>query len=351
MKIGLDISPLADTRKLSHRVRGTGTYIQQLKDGLETYYPHEQLICFSKGESIPQADIVHFPYFEPFFLMLPLQLPKRTLVTVHDLTPFVFPEEFPRGIKGEIKWWMQKRQLKKAARIITDSNVSKNDIMKFTGIAAENISVVYLAASSVYKKKTYTKTQIKAFYDRYNLPNKFVLYVGDVTWNKNIPRLVQAATSLSIPLVLIGKAFTEPGIDMTNSWNKDLVWVQDEVKKAKNIIVPGFVTQKDLVMFYNMATVFVMPSLYEGFGLPVLEAMNCGCPVITTKAGSLSEVAEEAAVYVDPYDITSIGKGIQAVYNSTALQESLQAKGIEQAKKFTWEKTVKATVDIYKAVV
>src|SRR3972149_154950 len=218
MKIAIDVSPL----QTEHRARGVGFYLEHLKKALVKYHSENTYIFFVRGEKLSEdIDLIHFPYFEPFFLALPLYKKFKTVVTVHDLTPIVFNQNFPRGIKGEIKWQMQKFSLRKSNRIITDSNCSKNDIVKYVGINRDLIDVIYLAAGEKFRKLEIgpdgsfhsgsrtneipldtCKLEIKK---RYKLPSSFVLYVGDVTWNKNLPRLIDAIKTTDIPLVMVGK--------------------------------------------------------------------------------------------------------------------------------------------------
>lgn len=348
MKIAIDISPL----QTGHKVRGAGFYLENLKRALVKYYPQNEYKFFTRGENLPEdVDLVHFPYFEPFFLALPIYKKYLTVVTVHDLTPIVFKKHFPRGLKGEIKWQMQKYALKKANAIITDSNCSKKDIIKRVGVPAERVSVIYLAAGEEFKIIHNSEFIIRNLRKKYNLPEKFVLYVGDVTWNKNLPRLVEVVKSINVPLVMVGKALVSEDFDRNNPWNKDLVKVQDLAKDDKNIIRLGFVPTEDLVTIYNLATVFVMPSLYEGFGLPILEAMSCGCPVITTKQGSLGEVAGDAALYVDAYSKEDMTKGIKEVFENPILQKKLMLEGLKRINEFSWKKAAGETLEVYKKVI
>lgn len=351
MNIAIDISPLESGHYLQHRVRGTGFYLENLKRSLLKYHPENSYTLFTRGEKVSRnIELVHYPYFEPFFLTLPLFSKTKKVVTVHDLTPFVFPKEFPAGLKGKIKWQIQKQALKGADAVITDSMCSKNDIIKHTGISSSKINVVYLAASSEFKKIDKSSI-LNSIRKKYNLPEKFVLCVGDVTWNKNLPRFIAAVKKTKIPMVMVGGALISENIDLNNPWNKDLVEVRKLIEEDHGIITLGFIPKEDLVLLYNMATIFAMPSLYEGFGLPILEAMSCGCPVVTSKEGSIPEVAGDSAFYINAYDSDNIAKGIKAIYENRDLQERYSTKGLIQVKKFSWKKTAKATVKVYESII
>ena len=346
MRIAIDISPLTSGNFLQHRVRGTGFYLKNLKESLLKYHPDNEYEFFNKQEKIKiEPDIIHYPYFEPYFLTLPSKVSGNNVVTVHDLTPLVFKNEFPAGVRGEVKWIIQKKRLKRAGAIITDSNSSKKDINKFSGIDNSKIHVVYLAAASYFTQIPEEKK--RGIIKKFNLPEDFVLYVGDVTWNKNLPGLIEAISKTGSNLVIAGAAFANEAFDRSNPWNKDLAKSQELAKQNKRIISTGFVDNDDLVALYNAAKLLVMPSFYEGFGLPVLEAMSCGCPVVTTNMGSLPEIAGQAAYFVDPYSIDSIRKGIEKIAEDKNLREKLSMKGLEQALKFSWKKTAIGTVNVY----
>lgn len=348
MRIAIDVSPLTSGNFLAHRVRGTGFYLNNLKESLLKYHGDNDYTFFKRGDKIKsKPDIVHFPYFEPYFLTLPSNTGKNCVVTVHDLIPLVFENEFPAGIKGKIKWLIQKKRLKEAGAIIADSNSSKKDIVKYAGIKEDKIFVVYLAAAGYFKPLVNTPT-LRSIKVKYKLPDNFVLYVGDVTWNKNLPGLIEAVGRTEFHLVIAGAAFAEESYDRNNPWNKDLVKSQKLAKQNKKIISTGFVENKDLVGLYNAAGLFVMPSFYEGFGLPVLEAMQSGCPVVTSQRGSLKEIAGDAAYFIDPGNINSISSGITKLMLDSDLREKLIKKGFAQAKKFTWRKTADNTFNVYK---
>lgn len=351
MNIAIDISPLKSGNYLQHRVRGSGFYLQNLRNALEKNFPENKYLYFTRGEKLNKnVSIVHYPYFEPFFITLPLFFKNKTVVTVHDLTPLVFPDHFEAGFRGKIKWQIQKRALQNADAIITDSESSKKDIVKYTGIASERIRVVYLAAGSGFKVLN-SGEKINKIKTKYGLPDKFVLYVGDATWNKNLPRLIEAVSRVDIPLVMTGKALVSRDVDVHNPWNKDLVKVQKMAAKNKKIFRLGFVSEEDLVTLYNAATLFTMPSLYEGFGLPVLEAMACGCPVVTSKNGSLIEIVGDAAKFVDSEDIDGMAKTIKEVFDNRTLQKELSQKGLTQCAEFSWKKTAEDTMKVYRDVI
>lgn len=354
MEIAIDVSPLEGRHSSDHKVRGIGFYVQNLKNSLRKYFPDNKYHFFVNRKGLPSdIDVVHYPYFEPFFKTLSFLKKYPSVITIHDLTPLVFPKHFPSGIKGNLKWQLQKILLRHIDQIITDSESSKKDIMRLTGINGKRITVIYLAASEEFTQVSEIKNSfiLKEVRRKYNLPEKYVLYVGDGTWNKNLPRLIEAVKKINIPLVMVGKALAEKDFDKNNPWNQDLVKVHELADDDKRIIRLGFVRAEDLVNIYNLATVFVMPSLYEGFGLPILEAMQCGCPVVTTKEGSLKEIAGDAAFFVDAYNIESIASGIEQVIENKRLQRELSDKGLNQAKKFSWEKTARETIGVYEKIV
>lgn len=338
MRIAL-VSP--KSHFMQHRVRGTGFYITNLEKSLRSCDKQSIYISCSQDQIPSDVDIVHYLFFEPFFMTLPFFKKTKTIITIHDLIPLVFPQNFPKGIKGSLRWEIQRRLLKGVDTIVTDSDSSKKDIQRFTGVEPDKIKVIYLAASKNFKKIKNPKLN-------YNLPDKFVLYVGDATWNKNLPKLVEAIKKINLPLVMVGKALVDNNFDKKNPWNSDLLKIQNLTKDNKEIIKLGFVSDEDLTMLYNRATIFAMPSLYEGFGLPLLEAMGSGCPVVTSRKGSIPEIGGNAVYYVDPYNLNDIANGIKKVFSNKKLREELSQKGLDQAKKFSWEKTAKQTANVYR---
>ncbi|MFH0749604.1 MAG: glycosyltransferase family 1 protein [Candidatus Gottesmanbacteria bacterium] len=346
MHIAIDISPLSS----GHQGRGTGVYTKELIKALQTYESqHTYQLVDGKDVDVKKADLIHYPYFDPFFLTLPVIKKKPTVVTVHDLIPLVFPDKFPAGIRGNIKWQIQKTSLLGATRIITDSDSSKRDIHIITGFDEQKIDRVYLAQSDVYKPIG-DKTVLIALRKKYAILDQFMLYVGDVNWNKNIPGLLRAYAHLlssnarlQVKLVLVGKAFT----DMSLKEIQDIHALIQELGIKNQIILPGFVSEEDLAGLYSIAQCLVQPSYYEGFGLPVLEALACGCPVVAADNSSLSEIMGPA-IHVHADKTESIANGIQSVLSlSSKEKDVLRVKGFDWVKQYTWKKTAHETVQVY----
>lgn len=344
MKIALIVPPL-----IGHETRGTGVYFRNLAESLERFTD-----CVVEKEQIgtvsPDVNLLHFPYFDPFFMTLPLLRFKKTVVTVHDLTPIKFAGHFPRGIKGEIKWQLQKRILSGVDAIITDSEASKHDVMTHIGYDSQRIFPVYLAPEMKYFRKSspFEKQRVRR---HYGLPAQFALYVGDVNWNKNVPNVIRAATQARLPLVIVSRSFVERHDQNYNAWKDSLLEAQELATGNSLVKGIGYLEKDDLVIIYELATVLLMPSYYEGFGLPVVEAMASGCPVITSRGGSLSEIiGEETAVIVDPDKVDQIAESLRTVFTNKTLSKKLSEKGKAQAKKFSWEKTARQTYEVYKKV-
>lgn len=350
MKVALDISPLRTRHASEHQVRGSGFYITNLIQSLEKYFPDNRYIYFTNEEGLKEkVDIIHIPYFEPFFLSLPLIKKQKTVVTIHDLIPIVFPNHFASGIRGTAVWHLQKILLRQIDAIMTDSIASQHDISRLTGIPKDRVSVIYL--SFAWDFDSGTSESLETVRKKYALPKQFALYVGDVTWNKNLPKILSSVLKINMPLILVGKAIKEADYDKNNPWNEDRVFVQHLLATEKNLQALGFIPTKDLKALYQLATVFVMPSLYEGFGLPILEAMRMGCPVITTKKGSLPEVAGNAAYFVNANSQEEIANAITRIRDDKELRNDLVQKGFKQAENFSWKKTTESVIASYNAVV
>jgi len=242
--------------------------------------------------------------------------PKVT--TVHDLVFLKYPETVDPLIRAT-----QERRLKRlksnSTTIIADSECTKNDLVELCGISKERITVVYPGISPDYKSQS--TREIERVKTKYNLPAQFILSVGTQEPRKNLARLAEAASTLNIPLVLVGR----------HGWGD----------KTQTL---GFVPDSDLPALYSAATVFAYPSLYEGFGFPVLEAMTCGTAVVTSNVSSLPELAGNAAVLADPLSVDSIKSGIEQAIKS---REKLIKLGITRAQRFTWARTAQQVMEVY----
>ncbi|MBI4039331.1 glycosyltransferase family 4 protein [Candidatus Daviesbacteria bacterium] len=338
MKVALDTSPLTS----GHRVRGIGTYTKNLAQALVKIAGLE-LVTFQGGK-IPDCDIVHYPYFDLFFQSLPIFKNKPTVVTIHDVVPLRFPQHFPSGIRGQLKFLLQKLSLQSARAVVTDSDASKSDIVKFLKVAPQKIFSIHLAPSPIFSRIS-DQSQLDAARQKYQLPASYILYVGDVSYNKNLPRLLEAIADLDVNLVMVGQAVA----DETVAETKELMTKINQLGLKERVWRLGFVADEDLVAIYNLAGCLVLPSLAEGFGLPVLEAMATGCPVVTSNISSMAEIAGAAAILVDPNDTKNISWGIREVLDRDK-GEALREKGAEQVKKFSWDKTAQATVKVYRQV-
>jgi glycosyltransferase involved in cell wall biosynthesis len=232
------------------------------------------------------------------------------------------------GIRGFAKLVINKYLIRKNVdAIITISETSKKDICRFLGVDPKIVHVIYLAPREIFKKLEIKK--------RYGLPNRFVLYVGDINYNKNIPNLVKACKIAKIPLVIAGKQAKEvESLDLNHA----------ELKHLKNIdwlgvLRLGFVPDSDLVAIYNLASVYVQPSFYEGFGLPVLEAVACATPVVAVKTQALVEILGDGINYADPRDPEKMAQSILS-----------PNKNIKLPRDYSWKKTAKETLKVYEDV-
>lgn len=341
LKVALIKPPIKD-----HKFRGTGIYTDSLFKHLKKI-PQLSINLVDYNDDVTDYDLVHYPYFDPFFLTLPLIKKKPVVVTVHDLIPLKFSEHFPKGIKGSLKWLMQKMSLKSADMIITDSIASQEDIAALTGINNPKIKVIYLGVDESFKVIE-DKIKLGRVKTKYRLPERYILHVGDINYNKNIPGLIKAFSKTNqkdnnLYLVLVGNGFVNYSPQLS-----ELVELIEELKLDSRIIRIGYIPKGDLVGFYNQAVVYLQISYAEGFGLPVLEAMACGCPVIVSNVSSLPELVSDAGLLVDPQNIVGISECIEDVCKNAELRKELSIKGLKNVKNFCWNKCAEMTVNVYR---
>lgn len=343
MKIAIDVSPLAT----GHSVRGIGSYTANLVEQFKRQDWGVEFIFFENPNSPPpETDIIHHPYFDIFFKTLPSKKNSgRVVVTIHDVIPLVFPDHFPVGPKGFINLFFQKRALATVDAVVCDSETSKKDICDKLSYPAEKIQVIYLAAGPNFKKLK-SPNMLSKVAQKYHLPKEFIVYVGDVNWNKNLEGLVEAIKISRVNLVMVGSAICDKNLIQTQNIDKLI----KKLNLQKQIIKTGYLPEIDLIAIYNLADLTVLPSFYEGFGLPVLESMACGTPVVCSKVASLAEIADNA-IFCNPSDPQDIAKSINFVLNLPKKErEILSQKSILSAAKFSWRKVAKQTIDVYQKV-
>lgn len=343
-RIAIDVSPLNDGNSL----RGVGYYTRNLVESLQKevktnpkYKNYLIELVTDNFQLHTDFDLIHYPYFDPFNLTLPR---TRTpyIVTCHDLVPRAFRKNFPVGIRGEIKWLIQKYRLEQAISIICPSQAAKRQILDHLSYSKDRIFVTYEAANSNFKKIT-DKKLLVTIKNKYQLPDKFVLYVGDINWNKNIPTLVKACLHLKYPLVIAGSAAVKKV--PLHPWTQDIHWLQSQTSSLIKLL--GFVPDDDLPALYNLATLYCQPSFAEGFGLPPVEAMKSATPLCVSNTSCLPEIAAKGALYFDPYSQKDMELVLKKVWQSPPLRKTLSRNGIIRSNFFSWEKTAKNTLAVY----
>lgn len=353
-QVGKKITVLFETSVLSggHSARGIGTYGRLLLEHLESI---EDLEIFKsstlKKTDKVKPDVIHYPFFDLFYDTLPINTYKNKVVTVHDVIPLIFPEFYKPGIKGRLRLRKQQLALRSAAAIITDSNASKADIIKHLKIKENKIHVVYLAANP--RLKAQEQDLIKKVMRKNNLPEKYILYVGDINYNKNIPQLLKMMKFIEdqdIKLVCLGRNFTPQEIP---EWQ----WIETQLALSdvadRVVFVSNVLTESidELAAIYSGAQLYIQPSLYEGFGLPVLEAMACRTPVLCSHNSSLIEVGGEVVVYSQPTAEEFALKATEILNWSKTRREDFIRQAYKWSQAFSWKRTAQETAEVYRSVV
>ncbi len=367
MRIGIDARKLHDF--------GIGTYIRNVLRQLARLDDHTEFVLLcrpgdaaaltSLGENfrpvaetagnysiaeqltIPLAlkregvSLFHAPHY-----VLPPLVPCRSVVTIHDCIHLMFPQYLPNRLALTYARASIAMAARRATRVLTVSESSKRDILRFVDVEPSKIDVIYNAYDERFGVEP-REEDVERVRERFQLHDPFVLYAGNVKPHKNLERLIDAF-----------QVVRKRGVD-----NLKLVLIGDDISRYaalrravhrhqlhQHVRFLGFVPEETLAVMYRLASVFVFPSLYEGFGLPPLEAMASGTPVVTSNLSSLPEVAGDAAMLVDPYDPEAIAGGVYRVLTDAALRHSMRARGIERARQFSWEQSVRRVHDIYQKV-
>lgn len=303
------------------------------------YCWHVYLDAFFKIKDL-DLDVIHSPEnATPFSKLIP-----RKIITVHDITPYFFPESFSPLTLLRYKLLFS-RAMKTSDRIIVDSVSTKNDIKKYFHIEQKKIKVIYLGVGDIFKRLD--EEEVAEIKQKFKINFPFILYVGTIEPRKNIQRLLMAFSKVKkehpkYKLVIAG----------ASGWrSKNLLETINKFDLQKDVVFVGYVSDYELPALYNAADLFVYPSLYEGFGLPPLEAMACGCPVLTSNSSSLPEVVGKSAMMFNPYDLNELTNAMHIMITNEGLREDLIQKGLCRAKMFNWEKCSRETFKVYGDVV
>lgn len=282
-------------------------------------------------------------FFMPNINIGPISSSCKKVITFHDLSYEIYPEHFSFKRRLWHTFINPKKQSREAHKIIAISESTKSDLVNIYGISPDKIKVIYSGVDDKFQPIGWNDVRFTRIKKKYQLPEYFVLYFGAIEPRKNIAGLI--------------KAFTELKSSYQGFQNLKLVvagikgWLYDEIIEtaktsphSKDIIFTGFVDDEDKLFVYNLASIFVYPSFYEGFGFPPLEAMACGLPTITSNTSSLPEVVGDGAIMIDPYNIDELVEAMNMCLSNDELRTVLREKGLIQAKKFSWKHSSRETL-------
>jgi glycosyltransferase involved in cell wall biosynthesis len=281
-------------------------------------------------------DVVHAPVnVSPHFAKRP------TVVTVHDLAFRLYPEQYP-GLKRRYLDALTRRSVEQADQVIAVSENTRADLLRFYRVNPERVRVIPNGVDPLLRPVDDAEV-LARFRARHQLPDEFILALSTLQPRKNLIALFRAWARLDastrLPLVVAG----------ARGWKVDPIF--EEVRAlgiADQVRFTGYAAGDELALWYSAATLFVYPSLYEGFGLPLLEAMACGTPVVSSNASSLPEVAGDAALLIDPRDVDGLATAIDRLAHDPMLRTDLAKRGIERARQFSWMRTARETVEVYR---
>ena len=361
MKVLVDVQSLSNTRA------GIGNYTYNLlKAFVRLGHSDDVSVSVSKDQALikgllPQLNMVsgghkydkYLPldrlglsknfdvYHEPNYVPRPFH--GATVTTIFDMSYVLFPQYHPWKRVQMLKFF--ENRMRSADKIVTASQSAKGEIMELLKVPEDKVVVTPLGVSTRFHPIHGDEALFQTVRKRYSLPEHFLLYVGTIEPRKNLERLIEA---LSIVKEKLGKSSVSLVLVGGKGWLNDPIYRRvQELGLLEDVTFTGYVSDEDLPLLYNMALAFVYPSLYEGFGLPPLEAMACGLPVITSKVSSLPEVVGDAGIMIDPCNIEHLSDAILQVLSSTELRKSLSDKGIKKASLFTWEKCARETLTVY----
>lgn len=376
MRIGIDATPITNrsgtgyyTQKLIEflgRADSENEYILFCPHGYQTClehpgmfdYPNFQAIEVRAGGQVSLSiwkqmnlprqarkfgiDLFHFPAF-----IASLKMDVPFVVTVHDLCFWLFPEAFSWPYRSYYRYTIP-RSVRQCSRVIADSESTRKDILKYLLIRNSKVRTIYLGVDPVRFHPISDASKRTRLREHYGLPEDFVLYVGTLEPRKNIPRLIEAfkhgIVDKGLPhhLVIAGR----------KGWLFDDIFREvKSLKMGEKTHFPGHVEPHNLAVLYSMARTLAYPSLYEGFGLPCLEAMSCGTPVITSDGSSLPELVGDCGLIVEPASVDSIADALNRICTDADCHKMLSERGLRRARSFSWLTTARKTVEVYKRTI
>ena len=278
----------------------------------------------------------------------PLLSPCPSVVTIYDLSFLLYPESFKRSKRFYLGLFTR-LSARRARRIIAISESTKRDVVRLLGVPPEKVEVVYCGIDDAFRplppQSWGERGEVAAFRSKRGLPERFILFVGTIEPRKNVARLIEAFANLQT----CKPAHLKLVIGGAKGWFYEDVFARvEELGLEGEVMFPGYIPVSELPLWYNAAELFVYPSLYEGFGLPPLEAMACGTPVVTANTSSLPEVVGDAGLTVDPLDVEGLAEAMRRVLDDEALRQEMRKRGLQRAKGFSWTKTAQETVQVYR---
>ena len=320
--------------------RQLGENFRAITERSGQYSVAEQLsIPINVGRTAPH--VFHTPHY-----VLPVLTPCRSIVTIHDCIHLLFPEYLRNRMAHVYARAMLWTAVHRASRVLTVSEASKKDILRFFHVPEQRVTVIHNAIDERFYNDP-PEEEIVRVRERYQLHDRFLMYAGNVKPHKNLERLIDAF------VVLRQSGFNDLKLLITGSEISRYATLRRAVHRYnlhKHVRFLGFQSETTLAALYRLADVFVFPSLYEGFGLPPLEAMASGTPVVVSNVSSLPEVVGDAGIQVNPYDADAIADGIRQVLTNSTLREELTARGLARARAFSWQESITRVRQIYQEV-
>jgi glycosyltransferase involved in cell wall biosynthesis len=363
MRIGIDATPIF------LRKGGIGFYTHNLLESLTRIDTKNEYILFKTTQSQPEAPIPFISRPNVRVIYTPKWLQKRrcykeridlyhgtnfrlrgrgrkgNCVTIHDLAFKHYPHFLKRRFGQSLSFWKTKRDVHRADRVIAVSQHTAKDVVEFFKIDKERVRVVYHGVEDYFRPDVPAESILEIKINYRILTPQYILWVGTLEPRKNLPTLIEAYSKLKsihseYTLVLGGG----PGWQYQDILNLAL-------SLGNRIQITGYLPQEDLIPLYAGASLFVYPSLYEGFGMPLLEAMASGVPIVASKTSSIPEVVGDAGILVDPLSISDLSEAILKLLENSSLRSTYKERGIQRAKQFTWERAAQETLKIYQEII